>query len=85
MKDCWGRIGEKIRSLLQWFWENHPGKLLGTLLGFMLAVLFILLGFWQTVLLISLCLLGFYLGKCWDEGEVPAWLTKLLHRIPFKG
>ncbi|HHV63623.1 MAG TPA: DUF2273 domain-containing protein [Peptococcaceae bacterium] len=81
MENNWGKIGAKLVWLLQWCWENHPGKSLGLGIGFLLAVLFIILGFWQTILLFSLSFLGFYCGKCWDQGGLPLWLTNLVHRI----
>lgn len=84
MNHYWGKIGEQIYSFIQWSLQNHPGKFFGILTGFILALLFIVLGFWQTLILIGLTYLGYYFGKCWDEGELPSWLTKLVHRISFK-
>ncbi len=84
MGNSWGKIGAKIVIFLQWCWENHPGKSLGLGLGFLLAVLFIVLGFWQTLLLFILSFLGFFGGKCWDERELPFWLRNLVHRLARK-
>lgn len=81
MNGFWGRIGDKLYNFWLWCLENHPGKLFGFLIGFFTALLIIILGFWQTVLLAGLSYLGYYLGGYWDKGELPAWLSKLVHRI----
>jgi len=84
MSERWGKIWEKVTNLILWCFENHPGKSIGLLIGFFLALAFIILGFWQTIFLLVLTYVGYYLGKSWDEGELPSLLTKLLHRISFK-
>jgi uncharacterized membrane protein len=84
MSNFWGKIGTKLVLVLQWCWENHPGKSLGLGLGFTLALLIIVLGFWNTLLLFTLSLLGFYCGKYWDQGDLPFWLKNLVHRLAHK-
>lgn len=84
MNNYWAKIGEKIYCFIQWCFEKYPGRFVGFLIGFFLALMFLLFGFLQTVILIGLSYLGYYLGKCWDEGEVPPWLDKLVHKISFK-
>ncbi|NLO98010.1 MAG: DUF2273 domain-containing protein [Peptococcaceae bacterium] len=68
-------------SLGEWCLQNHPGKFCGSLLGFVIALTIILLGFWQTIFIIVLTSCGFYLGRCWDQGMLPSCLNRLLHRI----
>jgi uncharacterized membrane protein len=76
---------EMLRSRVIAFWEwclqNHPGKLVGSLIGFFMALTFIIFGFWRTILLIGLTGCGFYLGRRWDNESLPSWLERLLHRI----
>jgi len=74
---------EKLKNYFSWVLENHPGKLIGSLVGFLAALAFILLGFWQTIFLLAFTSAGFYLGKCWDEGQLPPRLANLVHRIRF--
>lgn len=85
MNSNWGKIRERIYNSVQWGLENHPGKFIGFLSGFLLALAFIILGFWQTIFLGGLSYIGYYIGKCWDEGQIPSWLNKLVHIIHFKG
>lgn len=85
MSSFWGKIGEKLNIIVQWSYDNHPGKLIGALTGFFLALLIVIFGFWQTILLFGLTALGYFLGKCWDDREIPPWLNKLIHRISFWG
>ncbi len=44
------------------------GKIVGLLVSFFLGLFLIIFGFWKTLLLISLVLLGYLLGKLYDEG-----------------
>lgn len=84
MNNYWATIREKIANYFFWSLENHPGKLIGLMLGFFTALTIILLGFWQTIILIGLSYLGYYLGSYWDEGQLPPWLAKFLGKITFK-
>ena len=85
MSGFWGRVGEKITFFTEWSIENHPGKTFGFLTGLFLALSIIIFGFLQTLILIALSSVGYYLGKCWDDEELPSWLKKLIHRISFRG
>jgi uncharacterized membrane protein len=85
MSNFWRNIGDKLNIFFLWCLNNHPGKFFGFLIGFFVALMFILLGFWQTLLLAALSCGGYYLGKCWDDGVWPTGLSKVIHRIPFWG
>ena len=50
-------------SFLVWAFDNHPGKLIGTSVGFFLGLLMVTLGFWRTLVLSLFAILGFVLGK----------------------
>jgi len=84
MNSYWGRIGEKLHNLFFWCLENHPGRLFGFLIGFFVALTIILLGFWQTIVLIGLSYLGYYVGSYWDEGRLPHWAAKIFNTIALK-
>ncbi|UWG95712.1 DUF2273 domain-containing protein [Dehalobacter sp. DCM] len=85
MGNFWRNIGEKITLFFAWCLDNHPGKLFGFLIGFFLALAFIILGFWQTLLLVVLSFGGYFLGKCWDDGAWPPAINSVIHRISFRG
>ncbi len=58
-----------MKKLLEELWNQHRGKLLGTLFGFWLGVLFLLVGFWRMLIVACLILGGYYFGKKVDEKE----------------
>ena len=64
-------------QLLILFSENK-GRILGGLLGFFFGILFLMIGFFKTLLLLICTFIGYYLGSRWDmEGD----LKRLLNRI----
>jgi len=79
------KMGNSISAYCQWYLDNHPGKFIGSLAGFFLALTIILLGFWEAFLLAFLSILGYYLGKIWDDRQYPAWIRTVLHRISSRG
>jgi len=71
------KIGEKISQFLVWALDNHPGKLIGTLIGFLLGLLMVTLGFWRTLVLALFAILGFVLGKRQDDHkDILTWLER---------
>ncbi len=57
------------RNLFEEIWRSHGGKILGCSMGFILGILVLILGFFQT-LFVSFCVLaGFMVGKRIDEKE----------------
>lgn len=57
------------REFMQELWQNHNGKILGTLLGFLTALFIILFGFFQTLFVLFCMIGGFVIGKRIDEKE----------------
>jgi len=47
--------------------NEHPGKIIGIILGFLIGLVVVLLGFWRTLIISLFVLAGFYLGKRRDE------------------
>ena len=81
MSELWSKIGEKSSSFLVWAIENHPGKLIGTSVGFFLGLLMVTLGFWRTLVLSLFVILGFVLGKRHDDHKnITAWLERILNK-----
>jgi uncharacterized membrane protein len=81
MRGFWLKIGEKTSKILVWTIDNHPGKLIGTSVGFILGLLMVTLGFWRTLVLSLLVVLGFFLGKRQDDHqEITEWLERILNK-----
>ncbi|SDH08762.1 DUF2273 domain-containing protein [Desulfosporosinus hippei] len=81
MRGFWLKIEEKISQSLVWALDNHPGKLLGTSIGFILGLLFVTLGFWRTLVLVLFAVIGFVLGKRQDEHkDLSAWVEKTFNK-----
>lgn len=77
MKDFWKELIHTITAFLLRTLDEHPGKLIGTLLGFVLGLLVVLLGFWKTLVLFAFVILGFILGKRQDEHKkLFDWLNR---------
>lgn len=65
-------------NFLQIFKENK-GKIIGGLIGLLAGILFLIIGFFKTMLIIICTLLGFYLGSRWDiDGNIKKILNKIL-------
>ena len=61
------------------FFREHKGKIIGGLSGFLAGILFLIIGFFKTLLLIICTLIGYYLGSRWDiEGDIKKLLNKIL-------
>ena len=54
------------------------GKISGALIGFLLALFLVIFGFFKTLFIVALTLLGYILGKWKDEGLS---LRKMLKEI----
>ena len=52
------------------------GRIVLTLLGFLTAILCLTLGFWKTLLIVTLTCVGYLLGK-WEDGALD------VSRLPF--
>lgn len=50
-------------------WEHHSGKIVGTLCGLLLGLLFIALGFFKALFVLICMCLGFIVGKRIDQRE----------------
>lgn len=57
------------RKLVEEIWQFHGGKILGCGLGFVLGILVLMLGFFQTVFILFCVIAGYMVGKRIDEKE----------------
>ncbi|MDI6879607.1 MAG: DUF2273 domain-containing protein [Desulfitobacteriaceae bacterium] len=63
-----------------WALAEHPGKLLGTSLGLLFGLLFVLIGFWRALILMAFVVVGFLAGKRYDEHkDLGKWLERIFH------
>ncbi len=63
------------------FWQllrEHPGKTIGVLSGLILGLLYIWIGFFNTIVILVFVATGFYFGRKYDNREN---LTEVLDRI----
>ncbi|MDH7576224.1 MAG: DUF2273 domain-containing protein [Bacillota bacterium] len=51
--------------------ERHRGKMLGIFFGLVVGLLIILFGFWKTIFVVLCVLIGYFLGKRFDDGSSP--------------
>ncbi len=65
---------EKIKKLL----ENNYGKVIGSVTGFIIALLFLVIGFFKTIFLLIFIISGYYIGSKIDNRES---LIELLDKI----
>ncbi|WP_425807688.1 DUF2273 domain-containing protein [Desulfitobacterium sp. Sab5] len=77
MSGFWSELAHKITLFLLRMLEEHPGKLIGTSLGFFLGLLVVLLGFWKTLVVFVFVGIGFALGKRQDDHKkLFDWLNR---------
>ncbi|HNW29353.1 MAG TPA: DUF2273 domain-containing protein [Spirochaetota bacterium] len=55
-----------FEQIALWIKEN-PGKTVGAAIGFVLGVLLFAIGWWKTLIILILVLIGFIIGKSRDE------------------
>ena len=68
-----------FKDIFNDIWLIYRGRFLCTLTGFVIAALFLLLGFWQTLFLLLFVAGGFFIGYKIDKKEdLVEWLDRLL-------
>lgn len=56
-----------MNDFLKFIFSNF-GKFLGLFLGLIIALCLLFLGIWKTLFVVGLVILGFIIGKLYDEG-----------------
>ena len=60
-------------------WQEHRGAAVGTLFGLFFGVLYLIVGFWDTLVFALILLGGFFLGRHFDKKEdLRSILSRLL-------
>ncbi|MEA4903091.1 DUF2273 domain-containing protein [Desulfitobacterium sp.] len=67
MKNLWSAFVQKFTFLFLHLLDEHPGKLIGSILGFLLGLLVVFLGFWKSLVLVLFVGVGFLIGKSQDD------------------
>ena len=81
MREFWSKMGNKVMNYSAWAIDNHPGKSIGTALGFIVGLLMVTLGFWQTLVIILFSAVGFIVGKRQDDhNDISTWLERIFNR-----
>lgn len=65
----WGKIAE---SFVEWVREGRVGRSIGFACGIMLGVLYLIFGFWDTLVFAFIVFVGYQLGLKSDNRE--KWL-----------
>lgn len=57
----------------------NKGKITGTVIGFIIGLLVLIIGFFKTILILIFTVLGYYIGSRWDlEKDFKKILDRLL-------
>ena len=62
-------MADDIRQAVGYLWREHRGKSVGILLGMILAVSILVIGFFRTLFIVLFMAAGLYVGKKIDGGE----------------
>jgi len=49
--------------------EEYPGTIIGIGIGILLGLVFLIVGFWKTIIFVGFILLGLSIGKRYDKRE----------------
>lgn len=80
MSSIWSALAHKLTSFFLKLLDEHPGKLIGSMLGFLLGLFVVLLGFWKTLVLFLFVMIGFLLGKRQDDHkQLFDWLDRFFN------
>lgn len=75
-------MGEECKRKLVEFWQEHPGKTVGLVVGFAAGCSILLFGFWQILFVVACVLGGLYIGAKFDGGN--EFLHHLTRALPEK-
>lgn len=50
-------------------WEQHRGKLIGAIAGLFFGILYLIVGFWDTLIFAFIVVVGYYIGSKVDKKE----------------
>lgn len=63
------------------FFHKHPALVLGTLVGLLIGLIFLVFGFWKTLIFVVIVAIGVFIGFMLDgDGKVREQLSRLGRR-----
>lgn len=71
------RLWDKVLRVVR----EHPGRVVGTALGLLLGLCLIWLGFWKTLVISLLTVVGYSIGK-WTDDEGKGLREFLEEKLP---
>jgi uncharacterized membrane protein len=72
------RDGRSVLENLLDLMDRHRGATAGVVVGLLVGLLFIVFGFWKTILIAICILFGYFIGKRFDEeGSLSALWRRL--------
>ena len=77
MKEFWQRVLEQATAFGLRLIDQHPGKTVGVILGFVLGLFVVLLGFLKSLIIVLFVFVGYYFGKRRDEHKGFSQLLEL--------
>ncbi|MBN2909832.1 DUF2273 domain-containing protein [Polycladomyces sp. WAk] len=51
---------------LEYLWVHHRGRLIGTLAGLILGIVYLVVGLWKTFVFALIVGIGYFVGREWD-------------------
>lgn len=69
-------LGEIIKNLI----TNHQGKCLGVIIGLIFGLLIVKFGFIAGLFLIICILIGYFIGKRYDDGDYVEFLERIFRK-----
>lgn len=57
------------KQILRQFLAEHWGKVVGGLAGLLVGLVFVIFGFWRSLVIFTFVILGVYLGKTLDRND----------------
>ena len=69
MKEFWVRVLEQATAFGLRLIDQHPGKTAGVILGFVIGLFVVLLGFLKSLIIVLFVIVGYLIGKRRDENK----------------
>jgi len=58
-------------------WDQYKGRIIFSILGLIIGILFLAIGFWRTIFLLFVTLLGYFIGGVWDKRLLETFWRKI--------
>ncbi|HOJ92825.1 MAG TPA: DUF2273 domain-containing protein [Dictyoglomaceae bacterium] len=58
-------------------WDQYKGRIIFSILGLIIGILFLTIGFWRTIFLLFVTLLGYFIGVVLDKRLLETFWGKI--------